>query len=114
MQAESTLHYWESRRISYNLLLVLNFIFWIAWTWPRFRPGMTLQSFGIVAVLAVLANLCYSAVYLGDAAARAVLAGKALVRSRQFLWIAGTIVAIIFETYWIQDEILSSLPRVGS
>ncbi len=113
MQSESTLHYWESRRISYNLLLAANFVFWIAWTWPRFRPGMTLQSFGILAVLALLANLCYSAAYLGDAVARAVLAGKALVRSRQFLWIAGTVFAILFETYWIHDEILSSLPRAG-
>lgn len=114
MENQNALRYWESRRIVYNLLLAANFVFWTSWTWPRFRPGMTLESLGILAVLALLANLCYSAAYLGDAAARAVLAGKALLRSRQFLWIAGTIFAIVLETYWINDEILSSLPRVGS
>ena len=60
------LRYWEPRRIWYNLALTALAGAWVLFTWPHFRPALTLHHLQQLLVLAALANVCYSAAYLVD------------------------------------------------
>jgi hypothetical protein len=106
------LQYWEPRRIGYNLALTVLASAVVLRTWPHFRPAMTPQSIPPLAVLAMLANLCYCAAYLAEA-----LVGDSAFREtwrhrRWILWLAGTLLALLIEYYWIVDEIYPSVPYV--
>src|SRR6201984_2017285 len=61
-------HFWEPRRISYNLALIVIVFTWVIATWPHFRPALTLTSLGIFMVLGLIANACYCAAYFVDIA----------------------------------------------
>ncbi len=78
---------------------------WVVKTWPHFRPAMTLESLGIMTVLALLANLCYSAAYLAEILIQNSGTGTKWNRQRWVIWTIGTLLAILFENYWIADEI---------
>jgi len=97
--------FWEPRRIVYNLLLSAVAIVWIVASWPHFRPAMTLESLGIMTVLALLANLCYCAAYTAEIPPLGFPLGAARNRGRWAIWVLGTLLAILFENYWIADEI---------
>jgi hypothetical protein len=97
--------FWEPRRIVYNLLLDAVVIVWMVASWPHFRPAMTLESLGIMTVLALLANLCYCAAYIAEIPLMGFPLGAALNRGRWGVWVLGTLLAILFENYWIVDEI---------
>ena len=97
--------FWEPRRLLYNLLLAGVVLIWIVKTWPHFRPAMTLESLGIMTVLALLANLCYCAAYLAEILIQNASSGAAWNRLRWVIWVIGTALAILFENYWIVDEI---------
>src|SRR5436309_15865159 len=58
--------YWEPRRISYNGVLALIVLAYFATNWPHSRTVVSFEGVLIVFVLAVLANICYCAAYLGD------------------------------------------------
>src|SRR5437870_5501924 len=60
------LRYWEPRRVWYNVALSVEAAAWVVFTWPHFRPALSLQHLLQLMVLALLANLCYSAAYLVD------------------------------------------------
>src|SRR6266851_10528533 len=97
--------YWEVRRIWYNLILLGFAVAWVVGTWPHFRPALSVASLLKVVVLALLANLCYSAAYLVDIPLQQSGA-RAAWRGRQWaLWLAGTLFAVVFANYWIADEI---------
>lgn len=97
--------FWERRRLLYNLLLLAVVLLWVMNTWPHFRPAITLQSLGIMIVLALLANLCYCAGYLAEILIQNVTSSVAWQRQRWAVWVVGTLLAILFENYWIADEI---------
>ena len=59
-------------------------------------------------MLAVLANLCYSSVYLVDLALPPA-APDAPRRWRGWLFAAGTLFALFVTQYWIGDEIYPSV-----
>jgi hypothetical protein len=98
------IRYWELRRLVYNLVLAAFVAAWVLWSWPHFRPAMTWHSLLLLSILAFLANLCYCAAYLVDLPLRASL-GDAWKRWRWTLWLVGMLFAILFENYWIADEI---------
>jgi hypothetical protein len=102
---QDALRYWEPRRVAYNGLLLALVIGWVAATWPHFRPAFTLPNLGRMVVLALLANLCYSAAYPVDLAFQQSAAREAWLRRRGVLWVAGTLFALLFACYWIADEI---------
>jgi hypothetical protein len=56
--------FWEPRRLFYNLVLLAAALSWLAATWPHFRPALALTPILMLSVLALLANVCYSAAYL--------------------------------------------------
>src|SRR5262249_45796246 len=60
------LRYWELRRLFYNGLLALAVIGHFIAAWPASKAALTLEGLLGLFVLAVLANVAYSAVYLAD------------------------------------------------
>ena len=60
------LGYWEPRRIVYNAVLALIVLAYFAINWPYSRTVVSFDGVLVVFVLAVLANICYCASYLGD------------------------------------------------
>lgn len=97
--------FWEPRRLVYNLVLGAFALAWIVRTWPHFRPAMTMENLGRLMVLGLLANVCYSAGYVMDILIQqsAVASSRRLQRSA--LWVVGMVLAVLFENYWIADEI---------
>jgi hypothetical protein len=112
------LRYWEVRRLLYNVVLALVALGWLAFTWPHFRPAANLMWIPpgeqhtvlvLLTVLALSANICYTAAYLVDIP---LLVSFAPWRRRRWvLWLAGTIFAILLENYWIADEIYPFVNR---
>ncbi len=99
------LRFWELRRIFYNLALSIVALAWLVVTWPHFRPALTLTSFFLFFILALLANACYCAAYLVDIPLQRSALAAVWRRRRWVLLLVGTLFAILLENYWIADEI---------
>jgi hypothetical protein len=97
--------FWETRRVLYNLILFLVCVIWVAASWPHFRPAMHWFNLFRMAVLALLANLCYTAAYVVDLPLAASTGRSSRQRWRWTLWLAGTLLAVLLANYWIADEI---------
>lgn len=105
--------HWELRRIPYNLALAGLAAFWVVRTWPHFRPAFTPVSTPPLLVLAALANALYCAAYFVEAVAREAFAPESWRRWRWTVWVAGTLLALLLEYYWIGDEIYPYVPFTG-
>jgi hypothetical protein len=103
---EDAIRYWEPRRIGYNLALTALAGAVVLRTWPHFRPAFTPQTIPPLVVLAALANVCYCAAYIVEFLAHDLAAWR---RRRWSLWLAGTLLALLIEFYWIADEIYPSV-----
>jgi hypothetical protein len=66
---------------------------------------LTWPSFGKLLVLAALANVCYCAAYFVDVPMQHSSVAGEWHRRRFALWLAGTLLAVLIENYWIADEI---------
>lgn len=97
--------FWEPRRLLYNALLFGFVVIWVVRSWPHFRPAMNLEGLGVATVLGLLANVCYCAAYLAEIAIQNATSSAAWNRQRWAVWVVGTLLAILFENYWIADEI---------
>jgi hypothetical protein len=98
-------HFWEIRRLFYNLSLAVVVILWLVASWPHFRPAFTLIHLFQLAALALMANLCYCAAYLVDIPMQLSAFHAFWKRRRWVLWLGGTLFAILLTNYWIADEI---------
>ena len=99
------IRYWEKGRFIYNLVLFAFVIAWFSLSWPHFRPSLNIRSLFLLAVLGVLANVCYSAVYLVDIPMQDSSFKNSWHRKRWVLWLIGMTLAILITNYWIADEI---------
>lgn len=99
---KATVRYWETRRIAYNAVLTAVAVAWVVATWPHFRNALTVEHAAALAVLALLANLCYCAAYLVEIP---MAASAEWARRRWGLWVMGMVLAFVLENYWIADEI---------
>jgi hypothetical protein len=97
--------FWEPGRIWYNVALFVVVLLWLGLTWPHFRPALTLEAFGKMTVLALLANVCYCAAYLVDFLLQAAASERNGRRLRWAVWALGMLLALLVENYWIADEI---------
>lgn len=97
--------FWETRRLVYNALLAAVVILWLVITWPHFRNAPMPKSLVLLAVLALIANVCYCAAYLVDIPIQHTAAQAQWRKYRWILWLLGTIFAIVLANYWIVDEI---------
>jgi hypothetical protein len=114
MQSEvlrDAIGYWEPRRLWYNVALTALASTWVVLTWPHFRPAFALASLLKLIVLAVLANVCYSAAYIVDLPLQRSSYRVAWQQRRWVLWLCGTLFALVVTCYWIADEIY---PFVGA
>jgi len=99
------IRFWEPRRIWYNGALFVVVLLWLGFTWPHFRPALTLAALGKMLVLALLANVCYCAAYLVEFLVQTVTSDGNRRRFRWAVWILGMVFALLIENYWIADEI---------
>lgn len=99
------MRFWELRRLIYNFVLCVVVVAWVAATWPHFRPMFETHSLLLIAVLALIANVCYCAAYLVDIPMQCSAIGGLWRRRRWTLWLAGMLLAILLANYWIADEI---------
>jgi hypothetical protein len=97
--------FWEPRRLAYNLVLAAITLAWLIFTWPHFAPAMTLDSLLKLLVLAVIANVAYSAVYAADIPLQLSSLRGTWQRHRWILWLVGMLFAMLITCYWIADEI---------
>lgn len=97
--------YWEPRRLPYNLVIITVGIIWLVATWPHFRDALTWSLLGPLAVLWLLGNVCYCAAYLVEVPMQRFVLASAWDQRRHWLWLAGMLVAVLAENYWIADEI---------
>jgi hypothetical protein len=97
--------FWEPRRIYYNLLLLAVTAFWFIESWPQFRGALQLTPLLLFGVLALFANICYSAAYIPDLLAQRYASALVSTGKRWVLWILGTLFAMLLASYWINDEI---------
>jgi hypothetical protein len=107
----ATLRFWEPRRLLYNSALTVVVLLWVIATWPHFRPAFTASALVAMLMLALLANVCYCAAYLADGAIQSLLPEASWGRYRWAVLILGTLLALVFENYWIADEIYPSVPN---
>ena len=106
--------FWEFWRIWYNAILVAVVVLWVLFTWPHFRPALNLLDLGRMIVLALLANLCYCAAYLGEFFMQPLLPPKFWTRFRITVWIVGMLFALLIANYWIADEIYPDVESAAS
>jgi hypothetical protein len=97
--------FWEPRRLVYNAILTAVALLWIIFTWPHFRPALTLGSLEAFIVLGFAANLCYCAAYVAEFFMQALVPSASWRRIRQILFVLGTLLVLLIENYWIVDEI---------
>jgi hypothetical protein len=97
--------YWERRRVPYNIVLASIFLGWVVFTWPHFKPVLTPLSLWYLVVLGAGANVLYCCGYVAELTVGQLFAGGSWQRWRGWLWLAGTLLAAVFEYYWIGDEI---------
>jgi len=97
--------FWEPGRVLYNLLLFLVCVIWFTVSWPHFRPALRLFNLFRLAVLALIANFCYSTAYIVDIPLLSSSSRQSWLPYRKVLWLGGTLFAILLENYWIADEI---------
>jgi len=100
-----SLRFWELRRLPYNLVLIAVVIAWVAATWPHFRPMVDVHTLLLLAILGLIANVCYCAAYFVDIPMQCSALAALWRRRRWALWLAGTLLAILLANYWIVDEI---------
>ena len=103
------IRFWETRRLIYNFVLSAFVVLWLVATWPHFRAALTLHSLLLLAILALIANVCYCAAYLVDIPMQRSSFNAVWRRRRLGLWLMGTLFAILVENYWIADEIYASV-----
>jgi hypothetical protein len=92
----------------YNAILAGAACAWVAATWPHFRDSATPSSIFALAVLALLANLAYSAGYVAEIPIRRTVAARRSL-SRHAVLLLGTSLALLIENYWIADEMYQSV-----
>lgn len=100
------LRYWEPLRIAYNAVLVLVVLGSVIQAWSRSRPVVSLQGLLFLFVLAVLANVCYTAAYVVDVPVQLSGFRDSWKKWRWLLWIVGTLFAVVLAFYWMGDEVI--------
>ena len=109
--ALSAPRFWERGRLLYNAVLTVVALFWLFADWTHFRPALTLSSLAVMIILALLANVCYSAAYLAEIPIQQLCSRELWNRLRWAVWIFGTLFAMVLASYWINDEIYPAVSQ---
>ncbi|MGN6730312.1 MAG: hypothetical protein ACTHJG_10825 [Rhodanobacteraceae bacterium] len=103
------IHYWELRRIVYNIALAAVVIALAVASWTRIESRLGFELLLGLLVLAVLANICYCAAYVVDLPMQLSSHVGTWKRWRWLLWIFGVLFGMALAWYWAGDEILPAL-----
>lgn len=106
------IHYWEPRRIVYNLALAAVVLVFAVTFWTQIRDRISFELLLALVVLAVLANVCYCAAYIVDIPLQLSSHFMLWKRWRWLLWVFGVLFGAALAWYWTGDEILPALLRV--
>ena len=108
------LRHWEPRRILYNLLLAAVVMAHFIAAWPASGSSLTLDGFLLLFLLAVLANLAYSAVYVADVFIQ--LSGFRANRAawRRLLLVVGFAFAAVLTHFFASGMWASSYPAANT
>ena len=94
------IRYWEPRRVVYNAVLALTFLGHLAPAWRRvLREDFRVDGVLILFLLAVGANICFSAAYVVDVFVQLSALRATWVRLRVVLFLVGTAVAAILTRF---------------
>jgi len=107
------LRYWELRRFFYNLLLAAIVIWHIVAAWPRSRDALTFDGVLGLFLLAVIANIAYSAVYPADVFIQFSGFRASRARWRRILLIVGFAFAAVL-THFVASGLVVSGGKVGA
>ena len=94
------LRYWEPRRIIYNAALAAVVLGHVLAGWPESRARLSVNVFLGLFFLAVLANVCYCAVYLVDFFVQFSGLREAWAKGRVAVLTVGTIFAAIIAHFF--------------
>ena len=103
------IHYWELRRIVYNLALAAVVGALAVASWNQIHGRLSFELLLGLVVLAVLANVCYCAAYLVDLPMQLSSYVGTWKRWRWMLWLFGVLFGTALAWYWAGDEILPAL-----
>lgn len=103
------IHYWELRRIVYNLALAAVVFALAVVFWTEIRGRLSFELLLGLVVLGVLANVCYCAAYVVDLPMQLSSHARTWKRWRWALWIFGVLFGMALAWYWAGDEILPAL-----
>jgi len=92
--------YWEPRRVLYNAVLTAIVVGYLAIYWPRSRSAVSFDGILVLFVLAVLANICYCAAYLGDVFVQASGFREVWRKKRWIVFLMGIILASILTRFF--------------
>lgn len=107
---KNTAGYWEKKRIILNAVLLADIIAWIVITWPDFRPVLKIDSLLFLLIIGIIANICFSLVYLIELVLQRSPIWQWYRHLRMGLWVFGLLISIILLNYWIFDNIYPYLP----
>jgi hypothetical protein len=106
------IRYWEPRRIVYNFALAAVVLVFAVTFWTQIRDRISFELLLALAVLAVIANVCYCVAYVVDLPMQLSSHVATWKRWRWLLWIFGVLFGVALSWYWAGDEILPALLRV--
>ena len=98
--ASDALRYWELRRPLYNLALIVVVALHFFAGWPASRAFVGWNTLFILIFLAVLANVCYCAVYVADLFVQFSGLREEWVQWRWALLLVGTIFAAVITHFF--------------
>ena len=105
------LRYWEPRRLVFNAVLAVIVLGYFVVNWPHSRTALSFEGVLFVFILAVLANICYCAAYLGDVFVQLSGLRETWLRVRWFLFLIGLAFAAII-TRWFAMGFFSRPPTL--
>ncbi|HSZ61057.1 MAG TPA: hypothetical protein VK828_04635 [Terriglobales bacterium] len=94
------IHYWEPRRILYNLALAVIVAFHFVKGLPFSKTVVQFNSLLFLFVLAVLANVAYCAAYVPDIFAQMSSLRSSWLRYRWVLFVIGLAFAAVLTHFW--------------
>lgn len=95
--------FWEPRRVVYNAALATIVIGYFAAGYPHSKSTLTIDTFFVLFVLAVLANVAYCAAYVADLFAQASGFQDAWRKFRWILFVIGLAFAGIIARFMAMD-----------
>jgi asparagine N-glycosylation enzyme membrane subunit Stt3 len=98
--AAEALRYWEPRRLVYNIVLAGVVIFYFALAWPNSRAFISINAVLFLFILAVLANICYSAAYVVDVFVQLSSLRVLWLQRRWLLFVLGTMFGAVITRFF--------------